>query len=336
MGRKEKVLSVVIPSYNIQQYINQCLESLIQTEEILDQLDIVVVNDGSKDDTVLIAQKYVDQYPNSIRIIDKENGGHGSVLNVGIREARGKYIKILDGDDWVDKDGFRNLVEYLGREDTDADFVLNPYEVVEDGTGNRTKADYSQLETGKAISFRELNERHIFIAMHAMTVRVGLYRENPIPAIDEHIFYVDMEYDLYPLPYVKKMVFLPDVVYQYRVGTAGQSVNIKNMIARRQMHSKVIDSLHTYYKTAYADADQELKQYFLANYEATLEIHTEILLAMDDHKTAKAEMKEMIQRYTDILQGRYQKKKIQLLVRSRCVPFGMMSLYYRKVKKLGE
>lgn len=333
---KEKVLSVVIPSYNIQQYIEQCLDSLVQVKEILEQLDIVVVNDGSKDNTVMLAQKYVDQYPSSVRIIDKENGGHGSVLNVGIREARGKYLKILDGDDWVDGSGLRDLMRYLSGQAEDADLVINPYDIVEDGTGKKTRVDYTQLKMGKPISFQELNEKHVFIAMHAMTVRVGLYRENGVPAIDERIFYVDMEYDLYPLPYVKKIVFLPDVVYQYRVGTAGQSININNMIKRRQMHTKVIDSLYHYYQTAYAHADAELKKYFLTQYEATLEIHTEILLAMKERKTAKAEMKEIVEKYTDILQGQYHKRKLGLMVKSKSLLFDLMSVYYRRVKKQGE
>lgn len=331
---EDKILSVVIPSYNIQQYISGCLESLLQTPEILDKLDIIVVNDGSKDETLNIALKYAKAFPNCIRVIDKENGGHGSVLNTGIREAKGKYLKILDGDDWVAKEGFHNLVAFLGKEDTNADFVINPYEIVADGSNKRTLVDYRGIPVNKEISFRELNEKNVFIAMHSMTVRVGLYRENGIPAIDEHIFYVDMEYDLYPLPYVKYIVFQPDVVYQYRVGTDGQSVNIKNMINRRQMHTKVIDSLYSYYCNVYANCDDERKKYFLTHYEATLEIHAEILLSMEDVRTAKAEMLEICRKYTDILGGNYKKKKLRLLERSGCMLFTIMSYFYRRKNKV--
>ena len=95
-----KVLTIVIPAYNVEQYIDRCLESVTTHVDSLDDLEIIVVNDGSKDNTLELAQRYAVKYPQSVRVIDKPNGGWGSGINRGIEEATGKYLKTLDSDDW--------------------------------------------------------------------------------------------------------------------------------------------------------------------------------------------------------------------------------------------
>ena len=76
------------------------------------KLDIIVVNDGSTDQTVEITNKYVEKYKQSIRLINKENGGHGSTINTSIKHAKGKYYKILDSDDWVNSENLNRLVAF--------------------------------------------------------------------------------------------------------------------------------------------------------------------------------------------------------------------------------
>ena len=95
-----KILSITIPSYNVEKYIDKCVQSML-VDSILDDIEILIVNDGSKDSTPEIAKGYVEKYPQTVRLIDKENGGHGSTINAGIREATGKYFKVVDGDDWL-------------------------------------------------------------------------------------------------------------------------------------------------------------------------------------------------------------------------------------------
>ena len=116
-----KLLSIAVPCYNSQDYMRNCVDSLLKGGELV---EILIVNDGSKDNTVAVAQQYVDKYPDSVRIIDKENGGHGSTINAGIREATGKYFKVVDGDDWVDSVALQNLLDFL--KDHDADLIINP------------------------------------------------------------------------------------------------------------------------------------------------------------------------------------------------------------------
>ena len=122
-----KILTISIASYNAEKDIPRCLDSFIQTT-VFDKLDIIVVNDGSSDNTSQVASEYAKKYPNSIRVVDKENGGHGSTINTGITYAKGKYFKIVDSDDWVNKDGLEDLVSYL--ENNDIDLVINPFHTI--------------------------------------------------------------------------------------------------------------------------------------------------------------------------------------------------------------
>ena len=119
-----KALTILIPVYNTEKYIKRCLDSLI-VSEIMDDIEILVVNDGGKDHSVEIIQKYVDSYPETVRLIDKENGGHGSTINAGIKEAKGKYFRVLDSDDWFNSTDFVKFVNRLKSED--ADLVVCDY-----------------------------------------------------------------------------------------------------------------------------------------------------------------------------------------------------------------
>ena len=114
----EKILTISIAAYNVSAYIKECLDSLVKCS-YLDALDIVVVDDGSHDNTVEIVQKYVSKYPDSIRLERKENGGHGSTINRAVSVAKGKYFKVLDGDEWVDAVELEKLVEVLRKISSD-------------------------------------------------------------------------------------------------------------------------------------------------------------------------------------------------------------------------
>ncbi len=108
----KKILTVVIPAYNIEKYIENCLDSFV-IPEVLEDLEVLIVNDGSKDRSADLAAAYEKRYPNSFRVINKENGGHGSTINRGLLEASGKYFKVVDGDDWVEREAFLRLMDCL-------------------------------------------------------------------------------------------------------------------------------------------------------------------------------------------------------------------------------
>lgn len=122
--KEEKLLSIIVPTYNMERYLSRCLDSLL-VSSIIEYIEILVVNDGSKDQSSAIAHNYQERYPQSVKVIDKENGGYGSVLNIGLLNASGKYLKICDSDDWFDSEAFRDFVFQLSKLDTDV--VYNSY-----------------------------------------------------------------------------------------------------------------------------------------------------------------------------------------------------------------
>ena len=232
----EKILSIVIPAYNVEKYLERCLASF-EVTEILDQIEVLVINDGSKDQTAAIAQRYCDRYPDSYFLYNKENGGHGSGINYGIRYARGKYFKVVDGDDWLNTEELPAFVELLAQVDTDvvaADFLC-----VQDGTEqtlSEKHATSSREQYGCTVDLTAGGVTDV-IKMHALTIRTRILQEYDI-VIDEHCYYVDCEYITYPIPYVKTVYFYPKFIYMYRLGRNGQSMDIRSMQKNREQHMR--------------------------------------------------------------------------------------------------
>ncbi|WP_442773785.1 glycosyltransferase family 2 protein [Lactococcus hircilactis] len=227
-----KILTVTIPSYNTEKYIDECLPYLID-EQIISDIEILIVSDGSKDNTVAVAQKWADKYPDSIRVIDKENGGHGSTINRGILEATGKYFKVVDGDDWVVTKNFVKLVNYLKH--TEVDLINNPYLEHDEETSAETLMMKLNIPSNRLIKHEKIIEQIKIPPMHTITYKTSILRDNSI-IIDEKMFYVDVEYICYPLPFVKTSVYLDYPVYIYRTNSGTQSMAVGNMVKNRKMH----------------------------------------------------------------------------------------------------
>lgn len=240
-----KILTVIIPTYNVEKYLDQCLKSFV-IPEIMEDLEVLIVNDGSTDTSPLIGKRYVSEYPETFRMITKENGGHGSTINTGIENAEGKYFKVVDGDDWVIEEGFKNLILFL--KSVESDMVLSNYYWVNDQTGKTSKEVEKVCPEslyGTSEPFNSVSGQ-IFFKMHAITYRTEILKKIP-DKIDEHCYYVDMEYMTFPLPYIKYVAAIPDYVYMYRIGLPTQSVNIENMRRRCVQHERVVNRLLDYY-----------------------------------------------------------------------------------------
>lgn len=240
----DKILSISIASYNVEAYLEECLESFVNSK-VMDELEVLVIDDGSSDSSPEIAQWYADKFPDTFRLIRKENGGHGSTINKGIEVASGKYFKVVDGDDWVNTGNLIRLVEKL--KTVDSDIVATNYTWINCETKlpeKRQEDPFRYLEYGREYQFDEIADRTI-IDMHAMAVKTELLREMN-EKIDEHTFYVDVEYILFPIPYVKTVLFLEEDVYQYRLGMPGQSMSIKKMQKNLKNHLKVLFRINDY------------------------------------------------------------------------------------------
>lgn len=279
-----KYLTVVIPSYQVEKYIEEALDSLL-LPEVLNDIEVLVVNDGSTDRTEQIAKQYEQKYPDSVRVISKENGGHGSTINCGIQQAKGLFFKVVDGDDWVDKNGLIQLIHEVKK--TECDMIVNPFFRVNDKTRKKELIFYKEVKSYYKIPFEKIKKRSDRYFMHSITFRTSILREHNIH-IDEKLFYVDMEYILFPIPYIDKVCFLREPVYNYRIFTAHQSMTKENIIKRRGQHEIVLKNLIDWY----GDLDNisgEKKQYILHNLAMMAMQQYKIILCQPISKAAKKE-----------------------------------------------
>ncbi|WP_314878918.1 glycosyltransferase family 2 protein, partial [Haemophilus parahaemolyticus] len=208
----KKVLSIVVPSYNAEQYLPETIPTMLSISN-LDKLEIIIVNDGSKDNTLAMAQNLQLEYPDTIVIVDKENGGHGSTINSGIQVATGKYFKVVDADDWVESDNLSKLIEYL--DSVDDDEVISPFIRVYTDLDKEVLYEYS-IKNSKLTYLYDnfLKEADELPLMHSITIKTSILRNNNIK-IDENCFYVDLEYNVFPMPYIKTVSYFDLPVYRY-------------------------------------------------------------------------------------------------------------------------
>ena len=219
----DKILTVVIPTYNMENYLRKCLDSLIiDNKELFGKLEVLVVNDGSKDASSAIAHEYQDKYPYVFRVIDKENGGHGSCCNVGLRDAQGHYIHFLDSDDWFD-DNFPIFLERISKLDVDVILTKRVDEYAEVGISkvHHHNVEYDKLYNVAKFDYIKID--HTLFSIHESTYSVEMMRANRIVFM-EHCCYDDIIYRVAPFPSIKQFYMMDIVLYHYLLGRSGQSM----------------------------------------------------------------------------------------------------------------
>lgn len=244
-----KVLSVVIPTYNVEKYLRRCLDSLVYDESVLEDIELLVVNDGSKDNSLAIAKEYEKKYPKTIKVIDKENGGHGSTINAGLKVAKGEYFRVIDSDDWVNIDEFADYVRVLKK--CKADIVLTNYNKEKLYSGEIQTFDYKNLEYNKEYNLNKFDYSILedaYFYMATSTIKTEKLRKAKLH-LDEKTFYVDMEYILLPFLEMDSMIYLDFNIYRYFIGRVEQSINIQSFVKNRSHHEKVVRRILEFYKT---------------------------------------------------------------------------------------
>ena len=242
-----KLLSIVIPSYNSERYLEQCLNSLLIGRD--EELDVIIVNDGSTDNTSKIAHSYAKNYP-FIRVIDKENAGHGSGVNVGIDLAMGLYFKILDSDDLLDEEGLLHLLDSIKKNDklnNNPDLYLADYCSYQEGSVEyNAKISFQKHmkvleEVGSWSFFPHLHASDFFM-IHMCYVKTALLKKNHIQLL-ERTFYEDNEFMFYVLKNTKTLCYLDKPIYKYTVGRKGQSISLENMAKKYEHQHRVMRSI---------------------------------------------------------------------------------------------
>ena len=232
----DKLLSIIIPTYNMEGYLSKCLDSLL-VETYLNALEIIIVNDGSKDNSLSIAKKYNNTYPDTFIIVDKSNGNYGSCINSALKIATGKYIRILDADDSFDTNNFKYYLNILNT--INVDLIISDYKQI-DETGKDIKHINYNIPDSRILKFTDYCKDSIFsnkIAMHAVT-----YKRQNLINIDytqsEGISYTDEEWIFMPMSTVDTMYYINVPIYKYLIGRPGQTVNPQ--IALRNINHTII------------------------------------------------------------------------------------------------
>lgn len=239
---KNKILSVIVPSYNMEKYLPDCLNSLVVSRDRLARAEILVVNDGSRDRTSEIAHEFAAKYPNTFRVIDKANGHYGSCINAALKVAEGTYVKVLDADDRFNRECFEKylcfLVDMVERKWGCApDLILNDFVWV-DEVDVPFRTTTRNLPPNQLLDVDDERVDLGGLYMHAIAYKTEKLRDMGYEQT-EGICYTDNEWCHYPLAMVEKVTYCNVILYRYLFGRAGQSMENPVRLRNLWMFGKI-------------------------------------------------------------------------------------------------
>lgn len=255
----EKLLSIIVPSYNMEKYLPKCLGSLVVAPELMEKLEVLVVNDGSKDRTSEIAHEFEAKYPGVFRVIDKANGHYGSCINVALPLVKSKYVRVVDADDLVYTDSLTFYLNWLS--DLDADVIITNFDRVDEFDNVLSQARYILPLNGFFSMDESLATNKDYIGNPAITYRTKMLIELGYKQW-ENSAYTDMQWAMFPMARAKKVVFNPVVLYKYLIGREGQSVSAVEMMKGLEQQAKVACSLYEYYYNVVKKEAIDCKEYY--------------------------------------------------------------------------
>lgn len=290
-----KTISFAVPCYNSAEYMDACIESILKCG---DDIEILIVNDGStKDNTAEKADEWQARYPEIIKAIHKENGGHGSAVNAGLAEARGLYYKVVDSDDWLDEAAMREIMAYLRRQvecETPTDMVIGNYVYEKVHEGKRTIMHYRNVfPEGREFGWDEIGHfsQSQYLLMHSVIYRTELLRGIGL-TLPEHTFYVDNIFVYVPLPHVKTIYYRDVDMYRYFIGREDQSVNESVMLSRIDQQLRVtramIDAVDLL-----EDVPEKKLEHYMENYLSMMMCICSIFLRMENTDESEDKREEI-------------------------------------------
>ena len=272
-----KYITFAIPCYNSEAYMEKAINSILPAG---DDAEILIVNDGSTDKTKKIGKHYAEKFPSIVKVINKENGGHGDAVNSGLSHASGKYFKVVDSDDWVDEDALIKLLDVIKgfvREGSEVDMIVSNYVYEKAGMEHKKIIHYRNvLPQNEIFRWDDIGSFHLdqYILMHSVMYRTEMLKLCQLK-LPKHTFYVDNIYVYYPLPHVRLLYYLDVDFYRYFIGRDDQSVNEKIMISRVDQQIYVTKSMISMYDLRLIGS-RKLKKYMI-NYLAIMMTVSSIL-----------------------------------------------------------
>ena len=291
-----KLLSIIVPAFNMEAYLAQCVESILRTPSLA-AVEVIIVNDGSKDRTLRIAQQYAERYADTVRVIDKPNGNYGSTINAALPLARGKYVKILDADDRFEGARVADMLAFLRK--TDADMIVTPF--IEVGGRKEHRVDYNiyakkPYEYGKVYSADKIFSDGVirYFMMHGVCYRTEMlhkmaYRQS------EGVSYTDQEWVFYPLFRVATIAFADIPLYRYNTSREGQTMDSKVQMRNLAQLVAVTEAMARYFISGARTLRSTPRLNFLRNIVADRVkiVYRKYLLVMDKQSFAASDF-EMV------------------------------------------
>ena len=291
-----KLITFAVPCYNSAAYMDHCVRTLLSGGE---DIEIILVDDGStKDDTPAICDKYAAEYPDIVRAIHQENGGHGEGVNQGLRNASGLYYKVVDSDDWLDEEALSaaldKLREFAAMERPVDMLIANyVYEHVEDNT-QKVMRYTNVFPEGRVFTWNEIGRFRPsqYLLMHSVIYRTQLLRDCHLE-LPKHTFYVDNIFVYQPLPSVKSLYYMDIDLYRYFIGRADQSVNEKVMVTRVDQQVRVTKLMIQSHELSSLYYSQRKLAQYMVNYLAMMMTISSIFLIIDGSPEALGKKTEL-------------------------------------------
>ncbi len=291
-----KLITFAIPCYNSAEYMEKCIDSLLKAGE---DAEILIVNDGStKDNTAEIADRYQEKYPTICRAIHKENGGHGDAVNCGIKNATGKYYKVVDSDDWLEETALKKVMDVIrsfdGKEEV-PDAIIANYVYEHTYTNTQRVVHYrKKLPTNRLFDFEESKKFGVgqFLAMHSVIYRTQVLRDINLE-LPKHTFYVDNIFVYTPLPFIKKFYYIDVDLYRYFIGREDQSVNEAVQIKRNDQMIRVAKTMVSKYDVSEFKKERPKLCHYMKEYSFIIVVLSSIFLIKEGTKEALEKKKDL-------------------------------------------
>ena len=335
---EQKLITFTVPCYNSEKYMEKCINSILEAEE--KNIEIIIVNDGSKDGTGNIADEYEKKFPEIIKVIHQENGGHGEGVNQGIRNAKGIYFKVVDSDDWLDKESLQKIIKEikeLKSKNQFPDLILSNYVYEYSKDNSNHIVHYEKLfPQNKLFKWEEARRAKVgqYILMHSTMYKTEILRKSKME-LPKHTFYVDNIYVFEPLLYVNTMYYINVDLYRYFIGREDQSVNEQIMAGRVDQQLKITKIMIDFYNN---NQKEILKNKHLNKYMIKYLIIMCVICNVFTYINKTTESKQKLEEFWNYIKTKNKKLYKKIKYNSICIltllPKVIVIPLYRIVRKI--